>query len=255
MDKTKIIIDYVWVDGQESQILRSKTRILYVDLRRYSDLNSYMGETPRVLTFSDFEKIPTWEFNGTFTEHNPKCTLKPVKLYKYLDGKYIVLCDTYDSLNEQPLSTNFRVRLKDLTKNLSETDFNVKQEFILLNSVKLKNNDYFCGLESYGSEVLEEFIKICLDLEIPIDEVYSTDHLGKWSYRLTDNNILTMADNLWISRFILYKVCNKLKEKVTFDSNKLASYGIAMKIYINYKGNELIFNTQNNPYKIFFDMI
>lgn len=254
MGKTKIIIDYVWVDGQEPQLLRSKTRILYVDLRRYSDINSYMGDIPRALVASDLEKIPMWEFDGTFTGQNPKCILRPIKLYKNTDGSYIVLSDTYDKVSGQPLSTNYRFRVNTIDNSKSKIDLAIKQEFFLMNGSRAKISDYYCGAESYGDNVVKEFVKTCMDLDIMINEINSSDYLGKWSYCLIGNNLLSLSDDLWISRFILHKICNKQKEKVIMDSSKLATLEIPLKLYVNYGDNELTFNSQHNPYRLFSDI-
>ena len=92
-----IIVDYVWVDGQKSQ-LKSKTKILHVDMRRFPDVVTYMGSTPRILSVSDLEKIPNWKDNLN--------VLRPVKLYKDSD-RYIVLCEVskcpYNNQSEEKI--------------------------------------------------------------------------------------------------------------------------------------------------------
>jgi hypothetical protein len=40
---TNVIIEYIWIDNQEQQSLKIKNRILHIDLRRYPDLDTYMG--------------------------------------------------------------------------------------------------------------------------------------------------------------------------------------------------------------------
>lgn len=231
---TNVIIDYVWVDSQEPQLLKSKTRILHIDLRRFSDLDSYMG-APRLLFFSDLDRIPTWNDKSNI--------LKPVRLYKNTD-RYIVLCEVCDN-DSKPLLADYRGQLNCLCSKNTKQSLSVKQEFVIDNNkIWNKDDDYYCSVDAYGINIIEEHIKTCLDLSILIDEINSENIFGKWTYQLTGSDILTTIDDLWISRFVLHKVCNKQKEYVTVD-----------KLYVNYNDKILEFNNITNPYKILIDLI
>ena len=255
MTKTNITIEYVWIDGQESQSLRSKTRILHVDLRRYSNLESYIGETPRLVSFTDLEKIPIWDFDGSFTNQKcgdePKCILRPIKLYKESDN-YIALCEVYN-MDDKPVSSNYRWKLK--SKKLSKTELNVKQEFIIWNDIRTAQNDFYCGVANYGKYIIDEYLKSCSELKILIDEIYSTEYRGKWIYQLSSDDALSISDDLWISRFMLYNTCNKNREIGLFDPNKISVYSIPLKLHIKFKDKLFVFNGQDDPYKMFCDLM
>lgn len=230
---TNVIIDYVWIDGQKPQ-LKSKIRVLHIDLRRYSDLNSYMGSAPRLLTFSDLEKIPIWKDKSNI--------LKPIKLYKNSD-RYIVLCEVCDSDNK-PLLTDYRGQLNCLCSKLPKIPTSVRQEFFIDNNKMWnKSDDYYCNVEAYGSEFIEEYINTCLNLTITLDDVNAEETFGKWTYQISNGDILSVADDLWVSRFMLHKICNKQKEQVTFGN-----------LYVNYKDKILTINTDDNPYKLLMDL-
>ena len=232
---TNVIVDYVWIGSQEPQLLKSKTRILHIDLRRYSGLDSYMGSAPRPLTFSDLERIPIWEDKSNI--------LKPIKLYKNSD-RYIVLCEVCDSDNK-PLSTDYRGQLNDLCSKSPKIPTSVKQELFIDNDKMWnKADNYYCSVEAYGIDFIEEHINTCLDLTITIDDVNSEETFGKWTYQISNEDILSVIDDLWISRFTLHKICNKQKEQVIFDD-----------LYVNFKDNVLKINKDDNPYKILMNLL
>jgi glutamine synthetase len=127
-----------------------------------------------------------------------------------------------------------------------KTPLIARQEFIINCDNKIWNKDikYYCNIESYGSNIVEEFIKECLNLSIGIDDVNSEDMLGKWTYQISNDNILSTVDDLLISRFVLYKICNKENKRVTFD-----------KSYINYNNKLFDLNGKDNLCKLLIDLI
>lgn len=230
-----IIIDYVWISSQEPLSLRSKTRILHIDLHKFSGLDSYIGSTPRLLTFSDLERIPTWEERSNI--------LKPIKLYKNSD-KYIVLCEVCD-VDNKPLPTDYRGQLNCLCSKSPKLSLSVRQEFTIDNN-KIWNEDdnYYCNVNAYGSSIVEEFINTCLNLTITIDDVKPEELFGQWIYQLSGDDIVTVVDDLLISHFILHKICNKQKESVFFN-----------KLYVNHKGKIMTINDGDNPYKLLMGLL
>ena len=66
---TKIKAEYIWLDGNKTPEIRSKTKILYLD--------------KPIETLDD---VPVWGFDGSSTNqaegHSSDCVLRPVRFYK-----------------------------------------------------------------------------------------------------------------------------------------------------------------------------
>ena len=103
-----IHMDYVWVDGLVSPLIRSKTKII----------------NPLVSDAGEFEvSIPEWNFDGSSTRQAPgsdsECLLKPVRLYRGGHTKHIVLCEVMNP-DGTPHRTNQRAKLRDTLNNTED---------------------------------------------------------------------------------------------------------------------------------------
>ena len=116
-------IEYIWLDGNEPQQLRSKTKV--VDLE--------------IITISD---VPVWGFDGSSTEQavgdNSDLVLKPVRLYDNpLDDNLgiqskLVLCEVWN-VDETPHTTNHRFQLEEVYMESKDDEpwFGIEQEYTL----------------------------------------------------------------------------------------------------------------------------
>jgi glutamine synthetase len=195
-----------------------------------------MGNIPRLLIQSDFEKIPMWSNGST--------VLKPVKLYLKGD-RYIVMCELLDT-NNKSIPTDYRGELSCLCAKSKKLPISVKQELVFTNANKDRLLDT-CDVKTYGENIIEEFVKVCLSMSITIDGVNQEDFLGKWSYQLSSGDVLSIADDLWVSRFVLHKLCNRDKEEVVFETQNTP---VPLKMYVDCNGKLLVYNQNNNPYKM-----
>lgn len=238
-----IVVDYIWISDSEPYVIGSRTRILHADIRRYPDMNTYIGTTPRMLIQSDLEKIPVWE-NGSFV-------LRPVKLYKNGE-RYITICEQMD--NTKPLLGDCRTQLSCLCVKHPKSPTKVVQELLIFND-KCEKTDIY-GMRTYGENIMDEFVKTCLDISISVDGVSQEDYVGKWSYQLSSNDVLSMADDLLVSRFVLHKMCNREKETVVFELRSGGvTYSTSIKTQVLYNSKLLTFNNENNPYKMLMEVL
>ena len=201
--KTKL--EYVWIDGYKPEPnLRSKVKVTDKPISQLSD-------------------IPEWGFDGSSTKqaegYSSDCYLKPVKLYSGGLGDTIyVLCEVMDSRGKVH-ETNDRAKL-----GKEDFDFWVgfEQEYFI-RSGHHKNilgfekgiidpqGKYYCGVggQMVGRSLTEEHLDMCLNYGIGIEGTNAEVALGQWEYQIFAKGKITAADDLWMSRYFLYKIAEK----------------------------------------------
>jgi glutamine synthetase len=197
-------IEYVWLDGYAPEPnLRSKVRVTANPITELSD-------------------VPEWGFDGSSTNqaegYSSDCYLKPVRLYSnFLSGTIYVLCEVMDNKGKAHQS-NDRVKLKQ------DQDFWVgfEQEYFI-RSGHHKNilgfekgiidpqGKYYCGVggQMVGRSLTEEHLDMCLNYGIGIEGTNAEVALGQWEYQIFAKGKITAADDLWMSRYFLYKIAEK----------------------------------------------
>lgn len=201
--KTKL--EYVWIDGYKPEPnLRSKVKVTDKPISQLSD-------------------IPEWGFDGSSTKqaegYSSDCYLKPVRLYSGGLGDTIyVLCEVMDSRGKVH-ETNDRAKL-----GKEDVDFWVgfEQEYFI-RSGHHKNilgfekgiidpqGKYYCGVggQMVGRSLTEEHLDMCLNYGIGIEGTNAEVALGQWEYQIFAKGKITAADDLWMSRYFLYKIAEK----------------------------------------------
>jgi len=206
--KTKV--EYIWLDGTKpEQQLRSKTKLL--------DLDTAMPQ---------LEDLPEWSFDGSSTEQaigsSSDCILRPVRVYRDPQrvGAYLVLCEV---LNEKGIShkTNERAELESIDSDRQNEDwwFGFEQEYVLMKDGKPlgfpkegypePQGKYYCGVgvdRVVGREIVEQHLDACMSIGLDITGVNAEVMLGQWEYQLFGKGALKVSDDLWISRYLLYRI-------------------------------------------------
>ena len=201
--KTKL--EYVWIDGYNPEPnLRSKVKITDKTIFNIMD-------------------VPEWGFDGSSTKqaegYSSDCYLKPIRLYSGGLGDTIyVLCEVMDSRGKVH-ETNDRAKL-----GKEDFDFWVgfEQEYFI-RSGHHKNilgfekgiidpqGKYYCGVggQMVGRSLTEEHLDMCLNYGIGIEGTNAEVALGQWEYQIFAKGKITAADDLWMSRYFLYKIAEK----------------------------------------------
>ena len=201
--KTKL--EYVWIDGYKPEPnLRSKVKITDKTIFNIMD-------------------VPEWGFDGSSTKqaegYSSDCYLKPVRLYSGgLRDTIYVLCEVMDSRGKVH-ETNDRAKL-----GKEDFDFWVgfEQEYFI-RSGHHKNilgfekgiidpqGKYYCGVggQMVGRSLTEEHLGMCLNYGIGIEGTNAEVALGQWEYQIFAKGKITAADDLWMSRYFLYKIAEK----------------------------------------------
>ena len=207
MIKSKL--EYIWIDGTKpTQKLRAKTKIV----------ENFKGNV---------EHVPVWGFDGSSTNqaegHNSDCVLMPIKIIvdPFRVDSFLVLCEVFDTDKKTPHKTNTRRFLREFYTD-DEPYIGFEQEYTFF-----KNNHplgwpsggypppqgpFYCGIgadEVYGREIVEKHLEYCLASGIKICGINAEVMPGQWEYQIGYGNPIEMSDDLWLSRYILYRVAEQ----------------------------------------------
>ena len=204
----KVKLEYVWLDGYKPEPnLRSKVKIVNYD--------SIKGKR-------DQWDFPMWNFDGSSTNQaytgNSDRLLKPVRHYMTdLQNTIYVLCEVLNPDGE-PHETNQRAKLKEEEEDLW---FGFEQEYFIREEINgnvlghkrhnLFQGEYYCGVghNVVGREFVEEHTDMCLKHGIDITGTNAEVALGQWEYQVFSQGKLKGGDDLWMSRYFLYKISEK----------------------------------------------
>ena len=206
----KIKLEYVWLDGYKPEPnLRSKVKVIDVNEK------------------GDLKETPEWGFDGSSTKqaegYSSDCYLKPIKLYvKSVISEYstvYVLCEVMDNKGKVH-ETNDRAKL-----GKEDEDFWVgfEQEYFIRSGhnkpiIGFNNGGiidpqgtYYCGVggQMVGRSLTEQHLDMCLEYGIGIEGTNAEVALGQWEYQVFAKGKVQAADDLWMSRYFLYKIAEK----------------------------------------------
>ena len=214
----KVKAEYIWLDGNNPQQLRSKTKIL-------TDKPSDIGFGNKI----NINYFPEWSFDGSSTNqaegHSSDCLLQPVKFINdpFRKNSYLVLCEVWDRAYHN--SSNKRWLIEN---DSDDYWFGFEQEYFLTqNGIPLgfpedgsfpkDQGDFYCGLGNEnvkGREIVEEHLDACLEAGLDIKGINAEVCIGQWEYQLFGKGAKNAADDLWLSRYLLYRVAEKYDVEV-----------------------------------------
>jgi len=241
---SKVFLEYIWLDGNTPQQLRSKTKVVDKEDILEMEGNPKQGYA---------KSYPHWSFDGSSTKQageekygfkGTDCVLKPVYVVDDpFRGKQhkLVLCEVFNPDGETPHKTNTRAKLRELLNELKfkEYDANLKevpwfgweQEYVITHSANPSSQfqyngglplgfnpqqehprpqgDYYCGvggLNVIGRELVETHLNKCNEVDISIGGINAEVLISQWEYQIGPVTALNGSDQLWISRYILERV-------------------------------------------------
>merc|ERR1712061_755220 len=162
--------------------------------------------------------------------------LKPIRIYPdpFRGGdNIIVLCECLDP-KMQPLPTNTRAAAcETFNKNLGEKPwFGIEQEYTLFErdgrtplgwpkvGFPPPQGPYYCSAGtdvSFGRSVMEAHYSACPYSGVKIAGINSEVMPGQWEYQVGPCEGIQSGDDLWMSRYLMLRVCEALGVNVTFD--------------------------------------
>ena len=205
----KIFLEYVWLDGYKPEPnLRSKVKIVEYDTVKNAFLDG---------------NFPIWNFDGSSTNQaetgNSDCILNPVRHYfKDRQSTVYILCEVLNP-DGTPHESNKRLTIGESFEDLW---FGFEQEYFIYdrkNKCILGHDEnnlnpqgkYYCGVGEYvvGRDFVEEHTNLCLNYGIDITGINAEVALGQWEYQVFSQGKLKGGDDLWMTRYFLYKISEK----------------------------------------------
>ena len=216
----KYKLEYIWLDGYTPLAsLRSKTQI------------------KEFASFPKLEELPAWGFDGSSTQQaegkSSDITLKPVAVYPDSTRKHgvLVMCETYLHTGVAHPS-NSRATIPDDPG----TWFGFEQEYFLWKDgaplgfppggFPAPQGPYYTGVgyKNVGAvarEIVEKHIDICLDAGINLEGINSEVAKGQWEFQIFGKGSKNAADQMWMARYILMRLCEKYKVDVNWHCKPL----------------------------------
>jgi glutamine synthetase len=211
---------YIWMDGTKpTQKLRSKMRIIPLADNKQVDI-------------SDF---PDWGFDGSSTYqaegHFSDLVLKPARFVPNPLGEfddYLVLCEVYNT-DGTPHVTNTRANLRKVMEEKGDAEdfwMGFEQEYTLFKGYRpigwpdrgfpAPQGPFYCGVgadEVFGRDMVDDHTQACIDAGLMIFGTNAEVMPGQWEFQMGYRGVdsesadpLTVADHLWIARWLLYRI-------------------------------------------------
>jgi glutamine synthetase len=165
----------------------------------------------------------------TFMYYAPFLTLPP----RFASDNILVMCETYTPAFE-PLPTNSRAAAAKIMEAAKAHVpwFGIEQEYTLFEEDKVTpfgwpkggypgpQGPYYCAIgndNAFGRYVVEAHYRACLYAGINISGVNAEVMPGQWEYQVGPCEGISSGDQLWISRYLLLRVCEAFHVNVSFD--------------------------------------
>ena len=205
----KVKAEYIWIDGhQPTSKLRSKTKII---------------DGP----ISSLKEIPEWGFDGSSTMqaegNNSDCMLKPVCFIPdpIREGDDILVMNEVRNADGSVHKSNMRAALTELAEKYRDHEpwFGIEQEFTFFvgrsplgwpdGGYPAPQGPFYCGVgadEVFGREIVEDLMDACVRAGIGLSGINAEVMPGQWEFQVGPLGALEVSDQLWLSRWLLYRI-------------------------------------------------
>lgn len=213
--------EYIWIDGTEpTALLRSKTKII-----------------------ADGEEPGIWGFDGSSTNqapgNNSDCVLQPVYICHdpVRGGDNVLVMNEVLLPDMSPHPSNTRRACAEVAEKYAKHEpwFGIEQEYTFLSDGRPlgwpisgypgPQGPYYCGVgsdEIWGREVVEAHTTACLDAGIAISGTNAEVMMGQWEFQVGPVGPLEVSDQLWVARWLLYRVGEEFDIVATLDPKPIA---------------------------------
>jgi glutamine synthetase len=217
----------------------AKYKLEYLWLDGYTPVANLRGKT-QIKEFSSFPKLedlPLWGFDGSSTRqaegHSSDCVLKPVAVFPDTTKKNgaLVMCEVMlPDGSAHP--TNTRATIPDDPG----TWFGFEQEYFLYQNGKplgfpetgfpYPQGKYYTGVgyENVGDiarEIVDTHLDLCLDAGINHEGINAEVAKGQWEFQIFGKGSKRAADEMWVARYLLLRLCEKYQVDVNFHCKPL----------------------------------
>jgi glutamine synthetase len=208
--------EYIWIDGTEPTAkLRSKTKIV-----------------------ADAADLPIWGFDGSSTNQAPgeqsDCVLQPVFVCPDPirgGNNVLVLCEVLNT-DMTPHASNTRAACAEVASKFKDHEpiFGIEQEYTFFKGGRpygfpstgfpAPQGGYYCGVgadEVYGRDIVEAHLDACLTAGLHISGINAEVMPGQWEFQVGPVAPPQVADELWLARWLLYRVAEDFEVAATLD--------------------------------------
>jgi glutamine synthetase len=218
----KVKLEYIWLDGYEpTPNLRGKTKV--VDFASEPTL----------------EDLPVWNFDGSSTRQaegsSSDCLLKPVALFPdpARANAYLVMCEVLLP-DGTPHPSNSRAGIADDP----DTWFGFEQEYFLYRDgaplgfpregFPAPQGEYYTGVgfKNVGDvarEIVDTHLDLCLAAGINVEGINAEVAKGQWEFQIFGKGSKRAADEVWIARYLLLRLCERYGIDVNFHPKPLGA--------------------------------
>ena len=131
-----------------------------------------------------------------------------------------------------PHATNTRASLQADRREVRERRavFGIEQEYTFFRNGRphgfpeagfpAPQGFYYCGIgadEVYGRDVVEAHLEACLDAGLSISGINAEVMPGQWEFQVGPLSPLEVSDQLWMARYLLYRVAEDFGIAATLD--------------------------------------
>jgi glutamine synthetase len=213
--------EYIWIDGTEPTALcRSKTKIL-----------------------PDGADLPIWGFDGSSTNQatgdKSDCVLKPVASFPDPirgGNDKLVMCEVM-LVSGKPHPTNTRAALTRTAKKYKKHEalFGIEQEYTFFKDGRplgfppggfpAPQGGYYCGVgddEIHGRQIVEDHMDALIGAGISLSGINAEVMPGQWEFQVGPLGPLDVADQLWVARWLLYRLAENYGVTVTLAPKPVA---------------------------------
>jgi len=188
------------------------------------------------------DDLPVWNYDGSSTGQAPgrdsEVYLKPVAIYPdpfRRGNNVLVLCETcLPDGKLTPIPSNTRNQCAKTMARAKDAKpwFGIEQEYTLFEQDGITplgwpsggfpgpQGPYYCSIGSenaFGRRVVEAHYRACLYAGIKIAGCNAEVLPGQWEYQIGPCEGIDSGDQVWMSRYLMHRVCEEFGVIVSFD--------------------------------------
>ncbi len=204
--------EYIWIDGHKPTAkLRSKTKVFEGPVNSVND-------------------IQEWGFDGSSTMQaegkNSDCMLKPVYFVPdpIRGGDNILVMNEVRNADGSVHVSNTRAQLVEISEKYKEEEawFGIEQEYTFFQGrsplgwpeggYPAPQGPFYCGVgadEVFGRDIVEDHMDACVQAGIGLSGINAEVMPGQWEFQVGPLGPLDVSDQLWLSRWILYRIAEE----------------------------------------------